>query len=87
MRRLAMSIVAVAFFLLSAPWSPVASQDLPALFPMQQRGKWGFIDRSGKLVRPPTLVTAGGSPPGRVKLFHQSEPEKEMGRCKERLLG
>lgn len=66
MRRLAMSLVAVAFFLLSAPGSPMASRDLPALFPIQQQGKWGFIDRTGKVVISPQFQHAGNFREGRA---------------------
>lgn len=61
MRRLARFSVAMAFFLLSAPGSPVASQEnLPGLFPIQQQGKRGFIDRTGKVIVPPPVYASLG---------------------------
>jgi hypothetical protein len=57
MRRLARIIVAVASFFLLPAGSLAASRDLPALFPTQQQGKWGFIDRAGKMVIPGAMIT------------------------------
>jgi hypothetical protein len=58
MRCVALSIVAVVFLLFSASGSPVASQDPPALFPIEQQGKWGFIDQTGKTIIPPRFNSA-----------------------------
>lgn len=37
----------------SANCFAAASRDLPVLFPIQQQGKWGFIDRTSKVAVPP----------------------------------
>jgi hypothetical protein len=59
MRPLAMLLAAVVFFLLPASRSLAAFRGLPALFPIQLQGKWGFIDRTGKVVVSPRFKHAG----------------------------
>jgi hypothetical protein len=58
MRRVSVFLAAATFFLASANSSPGASLDLPTLFPIKQLDKWGFIDRTGKLVIPPQFFHA-----------------------------
>ena len=55
MRRVAVFLMVAVFFLALANPSPGASRDLPALFPIKQHGKWGFIDRTGKVSRLPPV--------------------------------
>jgi hypothetical protein len=50
MRRVAVFLSAAGFSLALTHSSPGASRDLPNLFPIKQDGKWGFIDRAGKVV-------------------------------------
>lgn len=52
MRRVSVFLVAAAFFLSLVNSSPGVSLDLPTLFPIKQLGKWGFIDRTGKVIVP-----------------------------------
>jgi hypothetical protein len=59
MRRVAVFLTATIFFLSLATSSSGASLDLSALFPIEQNGKWGFIDRSGKVVVSPRFQHAG----------------------------
>ena len=68
MRRVSVFLTAAVFFLALANSSPGASRDLPALFPIKQLGKWGFIDRTGKVIVPPQYAAAGEFHQGRARV-------------------
>ncbi|MDI6853876.1 MAG: WG repeat-containing protein [Deltaproteobacteria bacterium] len=71
MRRFLGFMVAAAFLLCSAPGYLASSQDFLALFPIQQHGEWGFIDRTGKVVIPPQFRYA--------RAFHEGRAAVQVG--------
>ncbi len=66
MRRALVFLMVAVFFPDLAPPSPGASRDLPALFPIKQQGKWGFIDRTGKVIVSPQFKNAWDFSEGRA---------------------
>ena len=71
MRRVSVFLTAAAFFLSLANFSPGASLDLSTLFPINQHDKWGYIDRTGKIIVPPQYAAAGE--------FHQGRGSVKVG--------
>ena len=71
MRRVSVFLTAAAFFLALANSSPEAALDLPTLFPIKQLDKWGYIDRTGKVIVPPQYAAAGE--------FHQGRASVKVG--------
>ena len=66
MRRVAVFLTAAVFFLALANSSPGASQNPSSLVSHSEQGKWGFIDRAGKVVVPPQFTTAWEFSEGRA---------------------
>lgn len=66
MRPVAIFLTVAALFLALANSSPGASREFPTLFSIKQNDKWGFIDRTGKVIVPPQFKNAKEFSEGRA---------------------
>jgi len=68
LRRITLAEAILALVvILAVPVLWGAAAETRALFPVQKQGKYGFIDRTGKIAIEPRFESAGGMAPGSGK--------------------